>query len=90
METEDGNESPKSSVFRDLLSLKNLSSGFNNVHNREISANDRNSPSLDEKNSEKAYYGSTQNSAMGNTLPVSFIFIIFLSVVKHHIAKDPD
>ena len=73
METEDGNESPKSGVYRDLLSLKNC--GINNVNNRESSGNDRNSPPQ-EKSSEKNFFGSVQNT-MDNSLPVSEILAIY-------------
>lgn len=80
METEDGNESPKSAVYRDLLSLKNC--GMNNVNNRESSGNDRNSPSQ-EKNSEKNFFGSVQ-STMDNSLPVSgflILYIVFINII---------
>lgn len=72
METEDGNESPKPSVFRDLLSLKNCT--VNNVNSRESPTNGGSSPSQ-EKNSEKNFFGPVQ-SAMDNSLPVSIILIV--------------
>lgn len=75
METEDGNESPKSSVFRDLLSLKNCA--VNNVHNREPSGNGGNSPSQ-EKNSDKNFFGSVQ-STMDNSLPDESYTLMFVN-----------
>ncbi|KFM56739.1 Paired amphipathic helix protein Sin3a, partial [Stegodyphus mimosarum] len=75
METEDGNESPKSSVYRDLLSL-NLGC-TNNGFNRETSNSGRISPPQDEKISDRTFTSCAQNSTMDNSLPDESYTLLF-------------
>ncbi|XP_054712932.1 paired amphipathic helix protein Sin3a-like [Uloborus diversus] len=74
METEDGNDSPKSSVYRDLLSL-NL--GCSNSFIKDSSNTGHISPSHDDKSSDRSFFSSAQSNTMDNSLPDESYTLMF-------------